>query len=173
MPILRHSGFPRILAIDPGTLHLGFAVLDQQRLIRAGVETVRPRRSPHETLESGRAIIHRLIRDYRPRVLALEKTFFANNRNSSLLNVFADEIRSIGQRKKLRVLSFAPGTVKKAVTGDGRAGKEQVARVVVSRYPELRVYLTADRKWKVRYHQNMFDAIAVGLTAQQKQSPGP
>ena len=158
----------RILAIDPGTLHLGFAVMDQERLIRAGVETVRPRRSPHETLESGRGLIHRLIRDYRPGVLAVEKTFFANNRNSSLLNVFCDEIRLIGKKKKLRVLGFAPGTVKKAVTGDGRAKKEQVARVIVARYPELKVYLTADRKWKVRYHQNMFDAIAVALTAESR-----
>jgi len=35
----------------------------------------------------------------------------------------------------------------------------------VSKYPELKVYLSQDRAWKDHYHQNMFDAIALGLMA--------
>lgn len=38
-----------------------------------------------------------------------------------------------------------------------------VARVIVSKFPELKVYLTQDRAWKERYHQNMFDAVALGM----------
>ena len=37
--------------------------------------------------------------------------------------------------------------------------------MMVSKYPELKVYLTQDRAWKERYHQNMFDAVALGLMA--------
>jgi hypothetical protein len=40
-----------------------------------------------------------------------------------------------------------------------------VARVVVAKYPELKVYLTQDRAWKEKYHQNMFDAVALGMMA--------
>jgi hypothetical protein len=40
-----------------------------------------------------------------------------------------------------------------------------VARVIVSKYPELKVYLTQDRAWKEEYHQNMFDAVALGVMA--------
>ena len=107
-------------------------------------------------------LVLRLIKDYRPQILAVEKTFFANNRNSSLLNVLGDEIRAIGKRKKLKVISYAPNTIRKAICGNGRASKEDVARVLVARFPELKVYLTQDRKWKERYHQNMFDALALG-----------
>ena len=113
----------------------------------------------------GRKAILRLMNDFKPQVLAVEKTFFANNRNAALLNVFVDEIRAIGRRKGLRVVGYAPNTVKKYICGNGRASKEEVARAVIARYPELKVYLTQDRKWKEAYHHNMFDAVALGMMA--------
>ena len=112
-------------------------------------------------------MILRLIRDLKPDVIAMEKTFFANNRNSALLNVFSDEIRAVARSRRVPVRAYAPSTVKKRGTGNGRAGKAEVAQVVVSRYPELKVYLDQDRKWKTRFHANRFDAIAVGIVALQ------
>ena len=153
----------RVLAIDPGTREMGIAFLDRGKLIYYGVKTFRKRRSPHETLNEGRKIILRLIRDFKPNVLVFEKSFFANNRSACLLNTFTDEIKAIGKRKGLRVLAYAPSTVKKAICGNGRATKKEVARVIVSKYPELKVYLTQDRAWKEEYHQNMFDAVALGI----------
>jgi Holliday junction resolvasome RuvABC endonuclease subunit len=97
--------------------------------------------------------------------LVVEKTFFVNNRNAALLNVFVDDIKAIGKRKGLKVISYAPSTVKKFICGNGRASKGELAKVVVSKYPELKVYLTQDRAWKERYHQNMFDAVALGMMA--------
>jgi len=44
-----------------------------------------------------------------------------------------------------------------------------VARVIVSKYPELKVYLTQDRAWKELYHQNMFDAVALGITSLKRK----
>jgi len=79
------------------------------------------------------------------------------------LNIFVDEIKAIARRKKLQFLSYAPSTVKKFICGNGRASKKEVARVIVSKFPELKVYLTQDRAWKERYHQNMFDAVALGM----------
>lgn len=157
------NGDARILAIDPGTRHMGIALLERGRLIYHGVKNIRRRRSPHEALDEAREIILRLVKDFRPEVLVVEKAFFARNRNVSLLNVLVDEIRAIGRRKGLQVLSYAPTTVKKHTCGDGRASKRQVARVIVARYPELGVFLSQDRKWKERYHQNMFDAVALGM----------
>src|SRR5512135_2366091 len=111
----------RILSIDPGTRYMGVALLENGSPLHVGVKTIKKGMSPHETLKAGRKIVLRLIRDYRPHALAVEKTFFANNRNSSLLNVFGDEIKSIGKRKKLKVISFAPNTIRKAICGNGRA----------------------------------------------------
>ena len=157
------SNNDRILAIDPGTREMGVAFLEGGKLIYHGVKVIRKKRSPHESLQAGREIVLRLIKDFRPAILVVEKTFFARNRNTSLLNVFADEIVAIGKRKGLKVKSFAPSTMKKAIAGNGHATKEEVAGVVVARFPELKVYLTQDRKWKERFHQNMFDAVALAM----------
>jgi len=153
----------KVLAIDPGTREMGIAFFDKGKLIYHGVKTIKKGKSPSETLKEGRKIVLRLIRDFKPKVLVFEKAFFANNRNASLLNVFVDEIKAISQRKRLRILSFAPNTVKKQICGYGRASKMDVARIIVSKFPELKVYLTQDRAWKERYHQNMFDAVALEM----------
>ena len=142
---------------------MGVALLEGDKLIYHGVKTIKKRNTPHETLEAGRKIIFRLIKDLRPHILIIEKTFFKNNRNASLLNVFFDEIKAIGKSKRLKVRCYAPNTVKKFICGNGRASKEEVAKVIVSKYPELKVYISQDRKWKERYHQNMFDAVALGV----------
>ena len=34
------------------------------------------------------------------------------------------------------------------------------------RYPQLKVYLSQDRKWKEKYYANMFDAVALGLVGE-------
>ena len=47
--------------------------------------------------------------------------------------------------------------------GDGRALKAEVARVLVLKFPELRVFLTRDGAYKERFHQNIFDAVAPGI----------
>jgi Holliday junction resolvasome RuvABC endonuclease subunit len=144
---------------------MGVALLEGKKLVYHEVKVIKKQKSPSETLKEGRRVILRLIKDFQPKVLVVEKTFFANNRNSSLLNVFADEIKAIGRRKRLKVLSFAPNTVKKYITGNGRASKAEVAKVIISKFPDLKVYLTQDRAWKEIYHQNMFDAVALGILA--------
>lgn len=80
----------------------------------------------------------------------IEKAFVSNNRSTSLLNVFFDEIKAVSKRNKLKVLSFAPSTVKKYIAKDGWARKKEVAKAIASKYPELKVYLTQDRGWKER-----------------------
>ena len=160
----------RVLAIDPGTRAMGVALLEKGDLIYHGVKTISRGGSPHEKLNEGRKIVLRLIKDFKPQIMVVEKTFFANNRNSALLNVFADEIIIVGRRKGLKVLAFAPNVVKKAVCRNGWAKKDEVASAVVARYPELRVYLGQNRKWKSRYHANMFDAVALGMTIRAKAS---
>lgn len=155
----------KILAIDPGTRNIGFALLDKGQLVHYGVKTIRQMNSPHEKLREGRRIILRLINDFGPQLLMVEKTFFANNRNSALLNVFADEIKAVGKRKGLKVQSLAANSVRKLICGNGAASKDDVARAVVSRYPELKPFLTSDKRWKETYQRNMFDAVALAIAA--------
>ena len=83
-------------------------------------------------------------------------------------NILVDEIRALARERGILVRALAPSTVKKRVCGDGRATKREVARAVVVRYPELKVYLGQDRKWKERYHGNMFDAVAIGMASGER-----
>lgn len=155
----------RILAIDPGTRFMGAALLEKGQLIYHTVKVVKKGSSPNQTLQKARRIILRMINDLRPDMLVVEKAFFAKSRNVSLLNVLVDEIKAIARRKGLRLVSYSPSTVKKFICGNGWATKAEVSRAVVLKYPELKVYLTQDRAWKERFHQNMFDAVALGIMA--------
>lgn len=158
-----HTHHRRILAIDPGTRLMGIAFLDDGKLIYHAVKVIAKGQSPQETLQRARDAVTRVIDDLEPNIIAVERTFFSQNRNTALLNVLFDEIRSLSRRKRLAFVSYAPSTIKKFTCGNGRAGKKQVATVVVSKFPELRVYFTQDRAWKERFHQNMFDAVALAI----------
>jgi Holliday junction resolvasome RuvABC endonuclease subunit len=158
-----------ILAIDPGTREMGVAVLDNGALIYAGVKVIPKGRTPHETLARCRGVVLRCLRDFKPGTVVVEKTFIGKNRNAALLNVLSDEILALGKRGKLRVHSLAPNTVKKAIAGSGSAGKDEVARAVVRRFPELAAFLDQNRKWKARFHANMFDAVALALATLPRQ----
>lgn len=151
---------------------MGIAFFEGKDLIYYGVKTIRKMSSAHDTLKEGRKIISRLIHDFKPAVLVVEKTFFSNNRNSALLNVFADEIKVIGKKKGLKVFAYAANTVRKGICGNGAASKDEVAKVVVSYYPELKPYLTSNRKWKEKFHRNMFDAVALGLAYSETLTSG-
>jgi len=157
----------KILAIDPGTRAMGIALLEGDKLVYHAVQTIRKGKTTHATLSEVRKAIQRLIADFRPDVLAVEKTFFANNKNAAVLNLFAVVIMAIGRKKGLDVVCYAPSTVKKFITGNGRATKLEVAGVVIAEFPELKVYLNQERKWKESYHLNMFDAVALGITSRE------
>jgi len=155
----------RILAIDPGTHYMGVAVLDGTKLTYYGVKTLPRRNSPREMLKEGRNVVRSLINDFKPRVFVVEKTYFANSRNGTLLNVFANEIAKISRQKKVRVKVMAANTVRKIVCNDGEATKQDVAKVITNLHPELSPFLSSDRRWKERFYYNMFDAVALGTAA--------
>jgi len=73
-------------------------------------------------------------------------------------------------KKGVKVLNYATSTVRKSIAGNGRASKKELSKVIVSKYPNLKVYMSQDRAWKELYHQNMFDAIALGLMALSNKS---
>ena len=143
---------------------MGVAVLENGGLLYSAVEIFRKLPSHEERLKQGRAAVARLIHDFRPSVLAVEKTFIGKSRNAALLNVFADEIAALGRRRGIAVRAFAPNTVKKVVAGHGWARKEEVAQAVARKFPKLKAYLPPDRNWKRRRQLNMFDAVALAIT---------
>jgi Holliday junction resolvasome RuvABC endonuclease subunit len=72
-------------------------------------------------------------------------------------------VRRLASSQGITVVSYAPQTVRKALLGNGRVTKRELATAMVVHFPALRIYLTQDRKWKERYFQNMFDAVALAV----------
>lgn len=155
----------RILAIDPGTRNIGYAVLESGSLKYCGVKSIPRTVDSEDILKEGRMIISSLIEDFRPQVLVVERTYFGNNSGSRTLNQFFRVIKSTGERRELEVMSLPVNTVRKSVCGNGWANKERVVRYLVKIFPQLRPYAKSDREWKRDYHQNMFDAVALGSAA--------
>ena len=56
----------RILALDPGTRYLGFALFDGPRLVYHGVLTLSPHHHPARRIDEATHRIGRMIRDWRP-----------------------------------------------------------------------------------------------------------
>lgn len=158
----------RILAIDPGTRETGVAVLDGMELIFYGVRTFKKRRPVSVLLKDVNRVMQKLIDEYDPSEMAIETTFFYKNKCVSHLITVAEEMKTIAKRNKLKVVEYAPKTIRKHICKSGKATKKETARVLCSRFPELCVYLTQDRKWKVDYWSHLYDAVAVGVTHLEK-----
>lgn len=157
----------KILAIDPGTREMGVAVLNGDDLDYYGVKTITDRKSPSAILLQGSQIVYRLIGMHRPRILAIERPFLGYGNRSATLVALGREIVKLATNIGLEVREIGPKTVKKLVAGSGSATKRDLAKVLCSKFPELQIYLGQTHKYKDKYWQNMFDAVAVALATMQ------
>ncbi len=149
-----------ILALDPGLRELGFAVLKGERLLASGVRPLflTPKRF---RFAEGRRLLKQWLAAYDPDVVVLERTYAHPTGTFDSVHRFAVALQKAAGRRGFRTATYPPQTVRKAVAGNGNAPKGAIARVLAANFPSLRVYVTQDRKWKERYWQNLFDALAL------------
>jgi len=153
----------KIIAIDPGTKYWGVAVLKGDTLHEVTVKILTTNHSPANRLKEAKELFLSLAEDYAPSVLVLEKPFFFWSKQAHLLDVIIDEIKSLAEKKKMKVYEYSPRTARKIVCGDGNASKKEMAKFLVLIYPELRIRLNQDRKYKELYWGHMFDAVGLGV----------
>lgn len=149
---------------------MGVAVLSGQELEYYGVKAVTRRSSPSTTHQT-RQIIRRLIGLHNPEILAIERAFLGYGNRSSVLAVVSREIRQLGRKLGLEVVEINPKTAKELVAGNGGVTKREIARIIMARYPQLKIYLGLTHRYKEKYWQNMFDAVALGLSAAEGFHP--
>ena len=151
-----------ILGIDPGTINCGYAIIElinkKPRLLEAGLIKMKSRILQEQILEFIEAFD--LIKsNHKIDEVAIEDMFFAFNPKSVIkLAQFRGAI-------SLKVLlefgnfsEYTPLQVKKAVTGNGKAQKEQVAFMV-------KRILNIKKEIKPL---DITDAIAIALTHSQR-----
>jgi crossover junction endodeoxyribonuclease RuvC len=124
----------KIIAIDPGTRRTGYAVFDVRRgvptMLECGLIFVRGRDLPERLLHIHRGI-ERLIRRLRPKHTVIETPFVGKSTSDALTLAAARGVCMLaGAASKCRVYEYAPAQVKKAATGNGRAPKPMVQRMV-------------------------------------------
>lgn len=130
--------------MDPGLTRCGVGVVDSRPGRRADLVDVGVLRSPPETsvdlrlLEISRGL-ETWLEEHTPDVVAVERVFAQNNRGTVMGTAQVAGLAMVAAaRRGIPVALHTPSEVKAAVTGSGRAGKEQVQRMVVSilRLPE-------------------------------------
>ena len=154
----------KILAVDPGARHTGLVILNDQDLLYFGVKTFKNRKPVSTLLSDVRQVFLRIIDEYNPSILAIEKHFLIQYENLSNLGDVTEEIKSVARQKKLKVIEYSPKSVRKHICQTGKATKRETAHTLCRRYPELQTYLNHNHKWQEIYWLHMFDALAVGVT---------
>ncbi len=123
----------RILGIDPGTNALGFALIDADAkniaVVDMGVVTFTHVGADHSVkLRYIFEQVQDLIRQYQPAQMAIETPVYAQNPQSMLKLGRAQGVSiAAGMVNGLAITEYMPKKIKRAVTGNGNASKEQVA----------------------------------------------
>jgi crossover junction endodeoxyribonuclease RuvC len=126
----------RVLGVDPGLTRCGLGVVDGGggRSVRCvAVDVVRtPADAPvPERLLAVGAAVESWIDRHRPDVVAIERVFSQHNVRTVMGTAQVSGVVALmAARAGLPVAFHTPSEVKAAVTGTGRAGKEQVTTMV-------------------------------------------
>ncbi len=122
----------RILGIDPGTLFMGYALLDSagQRadIVDFGVFDVHKTEGQYARLQQEFFFLQQLIDLHKPTELAIETQFVDKNPQTMIKIVHAQGVAiAAALSRDLPINEYSPMTIKMAITGNGHATKEQVA----------------------------------------------
>ena len=124
-----------ILGIDPGTTVMGFGLIKvvKQKMEFLQLNELQLKKYEDHYLKL-RIIFNRtieLIDTYHPDELAIEAPFFGKNVQSMLKLGRAQGVAmAAGLSRQIPITEYEPKKVKMAITGNGNASKEQVAKML-------------------------------------------
>ncbi|MBS1920122.1 MAG: crossover junction endodeoxyribonuclease RuvC [Bacteroidetes bacterium] len=124
-----------ILGIDPGTLLMGYGIIEVNgtalRLKEMNVLRLPAKKSNPERLHIIHSKVEELIKFFKPDEFAIEAPFFGKNVQSMLKLGRAQGVAiAAAMSKGIPVTEYSPKKVKQSVTGNGNAGKEQVWKML-------------------------------------------
>ena len=124
-----------ILGVDPGSLVTGYGLLKTEgnrfRLMDAGPIRLKKHGSMENRLLHLNDALDKLIQAHKPDVLSVEKVFHGLNFQSTIaLGYVRGIVLMQAARHNLTLAEYSPAEVKKAITGYGRAEKEQIQEMV-------------------------------------------
>ncbi len=125
----------RILGIDPGTGITGFGVIDvdgqKYKMVDAGVIRTKPHTPDDERLEIICDSVADIIKTNKPEVVSIEKLFFQTNVSTAMsVSQARGVVMLVARQNKLPIYEYTPLQIKQAITGYGKADKQQVQEMV-------------------------------------------
>jgi crossover junction endodeoxyribonuclease RuvC len=151
----------RVLAIDPGTLSCGYAVIDSDgsgmELLASGVISNKNTHAMPYRIKKTYDRLHEIIDANGPIThIAIETPFYSRNLQTFLkLGYIRGIVYLVSQEAVCGLIHFSPTEVKQWIAGKGNSTKEQVAMSVKLLFPEIGQHVKDD----------ITDAIAVGVCA--------
>jgi crossover junction endodeoxyribonuclease RuvC len=150
----------KIISIDPGFERIGIAVLEKlpkekEVLLFSECFKTKANQKHSQRLFLIGQEIEKVIKEYKPEAMVIEKLFFNTNQKTIIGVAEARGVMLfVGSKNKLDVFEYTPLEIKVAVTGYGRSDKNQVIEMT-KKLIKIPKEKTSDDE---------FDAIAVGLT---------
>jgi crossover junction endodeoxyribonuclease RuvC len=124
----------RILGIDPGTINLGYGVVDGEeeiRMVDCGVVSLSARLPMEKRLRSLYSELGKIITRHKPNEVAIEEPFIGHNVRSAFAIGKAQAIAILAAANKgLPIYYYSPAKIKKQVTSYGQSDKQQVQEMV-------------------------------------------
>lgn len=153
-----------ILGIDPGTATTGYGLIRKNGkgydALEFGLIQTDKDGTAGKRLEKICEEMTILLDKFNPNIVAIEKLFFATNAKTAMRVGQAQGVMLYAASKaNIEVAEYAPGSIKKVVTGDGRADKIMIQRA-------LRKVFGAKIRSKAKgktHFDNAADALAVAL----------
>ena len=125
-----------ILGIDPGTLLMGYSLIEVNgnhvRLLEMNVLKLSARRlNGYEKLQQIHKKVNQLIESFDPNEFAIEAPFFGKNVQSMLKLGRAQGVAiATAIHAGIPVTEYSPRKIKQSITGNGNADKEQVWKML-------------------------------------------
>ena len=126
----------RVLGVDPGLTRCGLGVVDGGvgrvvSCVAVNVVRTSPEMGLGMRLVAVADVVERWVAEHRPDVVAVERVFSQHNVRTAMGTAqVGGVVALIAARRGLAVAFHTPSEVKAAVTGSGRAGKEQVTTMI-------------------------------------------
>lgn len=124
-----------ILGIDPGTIVLGYGIIEVEKqkltLLSMGGIQLSKYEDHLQKLQIIFEKVQGLIHNYHPTSCAVEAPFFGKNVQSMLKLGRAQGVAiASALTSKVPVFEYSPKKIKQSITGNGNASKEQVAAML-------------------------------------------
>jgi crossover junction endodeoxyribonuclease RuvC len=125
----------RVLGIDPGTIHLGYGVVEdgggKLSYVQCGVINLNQRQPVEERLLAIFQGLNGVVDEWRPELMAVEEPFVGENIRTALAIGRAEAIvLLVAAGHRLSIARYSPALVKQRVASYGGANKLQVAQMV-------------------------------------------